>query len=532
MSRISRRTFLRTSVPGLVMAAGAMNSQVKRTTDFTPALVVGTGFGGAVAALRLGLAGIDTIVLERGRRWPITPSGDTFATFEHPDGRAAFLSPFTAVSLIEQQLGLTPPQVDIFAGVLEGVPGQGINVALGAGVGGGSLVYNAISVQPRRELFERVFPPAIAYDEMDAVYYPRVRSVLQPEPIPHDVLETPFYQSTRVNLVQAQRAGFETRLIELAVDWNIVREEIAGTKVPSAIAGQSWYGLNSGAKKSLDRNYLAMAEQTGRVQILPLHVADTITESRNGMYVVEASEIDLHGTVVARRQFACRHLFLAAGSLGTTRLLLKSKTLGLLPRLSDQVGRVWGNNGDFIAVRSAGSSTNPGTGGPAGHFIADYLQDPSAPTSLTELVTPRHLALLPTLSSYVGMGMLPAVGELVYDPSTDRIVPRLAPAADPRLTGFLAAARGMLDRFNATNTDADLQPSTLLFDPTLTAHPLGGAAVGAVCDDCGRVKRHGRLYVVDGAFVPGSSGLVNPSLTIAALAERSMDRILSDDLLR
>jgi hypothetical protein len=62
-----------------------------------------------------------------------------------------------------------------------------------------------------------------------------------------------------VNLDQARTAGLPTRPVELAVDWDIVRDEIAGQTVASAIAGQSFYGLNSGAKRSLDRNYLALA---------------------------------------------------------------------------------------------------------------------------------------------------------------------------------------------------------------------------------------------------------------------------------
>ena len=61
----------------------------------------------------------------------------------------------------------------------------------GAGVGGGSLHYNAILVRPRREIFERIFPPAIDFDEMESVYYPRVESVIQPEPIPPDILARP-----------------------------------------------------------------------------------------------------------------------------------------------------------------------------------------------------------------------------------------------------------------------------------------------------------------------------------------------------
>src|SRR5262249_4379035 len=156
-------------------------------------------------------------------------------------------------------------------------------------------------------------------------YYPRVESVIQPEPIPPDILATPFYQSTRVNFEQAQRAGFTTRIVNLGIDWNVVRAEINGTKVPSAIAGQANYGLNSGAKKSLDQNYLAMAEATGHIEILPLHDVVGITGPRQGVYVVSAHQINEQGEVVARHQFTTRHLFLAAGPIGTTKLLVSAK---------------------------------------------------------------------------------------------------------------------------------------------------------------------------------------------------------------
>jgi cholesterol oxidase len=63
----------------------------------------------------------------------------------------------------------------------------------------------------------------------------------------------------------------------------------------------------------------------------------------------------------------------------------------------------------------------------------------------------------------------------------------------------------------------------------LTYHPAGGAALGRACDLYGRVNGYRRLYVVDGAMLPGSAAGANPSLTITALAERAMDRILAED---
>src|SRR3982751_3317 len=269
---ISRRGFIRSSAAGLGLIATKASAHVI-SSEPVEALVIGSGFGGAIAALRLAQAGIRAVVLERGRRWRITPAQDTFCTFQKPDGRSSWLSNIAT--------GLDPVPIDVYTGVLELINGNGIVLRNGAGVGGGSLAFNAIMLQPTRELFNRVFPRAIDYDEMDQVYFPRVRSILKTAVIPEDVLQTSYYKSTRVNLKQAENANFTTRPVEYCIDFSIVRGEIEGRYVRSAIDGQSWFGLNSGAKNSVDRNYLALAECTGRVEVLPLHVVTDIAENRH-----------------------------------------------------------------------------------------------------------------------------------------------------------------------------------------------------------------------------------------------------------
>jgi cholesterol oxidase len=530
----SRREFIRR---GILAGAGAgfLASGARaweRRSDFVPAVVIGSGFGGSVAALRLGQAGIDTVVLERGRRWPIRSDGDTFATFEQPDGRAYWLREETG----EAALGL--PQlvksIDRYVGVLEVVEGNGIYIGAGAGVGGGSLVFNALIVKPRRELFERLFPREIDYDEMQDLYYPRVKQIIGSAPIPDDILATDYYLSSRVSFEQATTAGFATRPVDLAIDWNIVRDEIAGLRTPSAIAGQSSYGLNSGATRSLDRNYLQMAEATGHVEIVPLHTVTAIERGDGDRYVVTTFRIGDDGEIVSPpRRLVCKYLFLAAGSIGTTRLLVRAKATGALPALNEYVGLHWAANGDIPVIRGLLPPTNAGTGGPGGHFILEDLDNPLGPTSLVEIVLPPHInaALAafgapPHFANYACLGLPPAIGSLAYDPVSDA-VGLTWPASDPRLGNFLAAAQQTLAVLDQANGSL-----TLSFNPAVSAHPLGGVVMGKACDLDGRLKRHPGMYVVDGALIEGTTGLANPSFTIAALAERCMDRILSRDHLK
>ncbi|BAZ47615.1 cholesterol oxidase [Nostoc sp. NIES-4103] len=535
-----RRRFLQSSAlasASLVVSSVFPRSRARANDESVDALIIGSGFGGAVAALRLGQAGINTVVLERGRRWKLTSAYDTFATFRNPDGRVGWLTNTAPIG---------GESIDVYTGVLERVDANGISIFLGAGVGGGSLNYYATTFQPPKDLFYKSFPSSVSYDELDETYYPRVRSVLKASTIPQDILASDYYLSSRVFIDQAVKAGLPYRWNVLNVNWEIVRQQLAGTVKPDLIIGEGVdYGCNSGAKNSLDLNYLRLAEETGYVEILPLHVATEISQVPGYGYRVSYNEISDTGSIIASKSITCRYLFLAAGSIGTSKLLVKAKAKGTLPWLNEHIGQGWGSNGDTFSTRSGLPDTNPGKGGPGGSAIVEHPDNPFGPTALNnapDWQAPQGSlrAICETIPS--------ARGSFKYDWATDSVTLDW-PVDSPGVVQSLKAAEythRLLDKRNTTishkpktevTTDRIMSGMSIKKRPTstvsnaLTVHALGGAVMDQACDTYGRVKNYQGLYVVDGALIPGCTGTAAPSLTIAAIAERCLDKILAEDIL-
>jgi cholesterol oxidase len=510
-NKINRRQFLQTSISATAgFGISGIRASASNSENNVEAIVIGSGFGGAVASLRLAQAGIETIVLERGRRWVITDAGDTFCTYEKPDGRSSWLSSTAVAS--------NNVPIDIYTGLLDLKVGDGINVLRGAGVGGGSLVYNAVTYQPTKENFYKVFPRSINYDELDSTYYPRVRSILKPSPIPDDILQTKYYLAARTFLSSAAKANFKASLLDINVDWDIVRQEITGQKVMSAITGQVLYGMNSGAKNSLDRNYLSMAEATGNVKILPLHVVTEIEEFTPRRFRIVCNQINEQGYFVAQKTFTCRYLFLAAGSIGTTELLLRAKYNGKLRRLNDNVGMFWGTNGDSVGIVITKDQTNPTEGGPAVAVIEDF-NNPVAPVVIEQIPFP---SVPEGVYAALGQGITLSSGKLTYNAQT-RSADLFWPKNSANNQKIAQAYLSTYQKLNQASGTSNSQP----LDFSTSVHPLGGATVGTVCNSRMKVKGYANLFVIDGAFIPGSTACANPSLTIAALAELCMDKFLN-----
>ncbi|KMS87398.1 MULTISPECIES: GMC oxidoreductase [Streptomyces] len=497
--------------------------------DNSPAIVVGSGYGGAVAALRLGQAGIRTLVLEMGRLWnTVGADGKVFCSTSAPDQRSMWFRSRTEAPLATfLWLDVVDRAITPYPGVLDRVHYDHMSVYVGRGVGGGSLVNGGMAVTPPRSYFTEQFP-AVDADEMYGTWFPRARAMLGVNSVDPAWFEsTEWYRFTRTSRKAAANAGLKTTFVPNVHDFDHMRREAAGTAPKSALAGEVIYGNNHG-KRSLDRTYLAAALGTGNVTIHTLEKVTSVTRAGDGSYVLTADRIDETGSVVGTRQYGCTRLFLGGGSLGTTELLVRARDTGTLPDLSRAVGAGWGTNGNTMLGRAnhvwdtvgADQATMPVMG------IDDWA-NPDNPVFAE--IAPLPMGFEHWISLYLAITKNPERATFSYDASSGAV--RLGwTAAQSAVSAGMA--KKLFDRINAANATIyryDLFGSgDKVFADDFTYHPLGGCVLGRATDTYGRVKGYPRLYVTDGSLVPGSIG-VNPFVTITALAERTMARVLAED---
>ncbi|MFJ8359722.1 GMC oxidoreductase [Streptomyces sp. NPDC093984] len=497
--------------------------------DSAPAIVIGSGYGGAVAALRLGQAGIRTLVLEMGRLWN-TPGSDgtVFCSTSAPDRRSMWFRTRTEAPLATfLWLDVVNRDISPYPGVLDRVHFDAMSVYVGRGVGGGSLVNGGMAVTPVQSYFSEQFPTVDA-TEMYGTYFPRARAMLGVNTIDPAWFEsTEWYRFARTSRKAAANTGLKTTFVPNVYDFAYMRREADGTATRSALAGEVIYGNNHG-KRSLDRTYLAAALGTGNVTINTLERVREIRRAADGTYVLTADRIDVTGAVVETKQYGCTYLFLAAGSIGTTELLVRARETGTLPALDASVGTGWGTNGNVMLGRAnhvwdtvgADESTIPVMG------IDDWA---NADNPVFAEIAPLPTGLEHWVSLYLAITKNPQRASFTYDPSTDGV--KLGWSAAQSAVS-VRMAKKLFDRINTANSTIyryDLfGAGSKVFADDFTYHPLGGCVLGRATDGHGRVKGYSRLYVTDGSLVPGNLG-VNPFLTITALAERTMARVLAED---
>jgi len=516
-------------------------------------LIVGSGFGGSVAALRLAEKGYRVAVLEAGRRY----GPEDFARTNWDLRRSLWIPKLFCHGILR-----LPLLRDVLVGS-------------GAGVGGGSLVYANTLPVPRREVFGRPdWPAGVDWESELAPHYATARRMLGATTNP---------RLTRADEVLKECAddigkGATFHPTEVAVFFGepgrTVPDPYFGGEGPErsgcVFCGGCMVGCRHNAKNTLDKNYLYLAEKLG-VEISPETQVDRIKQPADRGFELSS----FRSTRLFRRgrtTWRAPMVVLAAGVLGTIDLMLRAREEKWLPDLSPSLGRQVRTNSEAIVGATSYSKDADFTEGvaitssiypddvthiqpvryPRGSdfigLLAKPLTDggPGMPRPLRFLV---NSLLRPGdfLRSLMPRGWAQHTILLLVMQVTDndlRLVRRrrwfwpfrthLASApstsGDKRNPSYIPIANDMARRVaRKIGGWPSSSVNEVLFDIPSTAHILGGAVIGsdvelAVCDERNRVFGYSGLYVVDGSAIPVNLG-VNPSLTITAVAERAMSLI-------
>ncbi|RAY16665.1 FAD-dependent oxidoreductase [Actinomadura craniellae] len=553
------------------------------------AVVVGSGFGGSVAAYRLAEAGLSVAVLERGQ---------AYAPGDFPRSPA------------EMSRAFWDPHEGLY-GMFDVWRFKGCDSVVSSGLGGGSLIYANVLLRKDERWFvdERpgtdgktgYQPWPVTRADLDP-HYDAVERMLAPTPYP---LGRPAYADTPKTHAMQDAAA------ELGLDWSLPPLAVSFAPSPGAepglglpivepsygnlhdaprrtcrLCGECDIGCNDGAKNSLDHTYLSAARHHG-ADLRTGHEVRAVRPRPGGGYLVDYVVHDIGRPHEPRRRrdlpvhtIGCDRLVLAAGTYGTAYLLLRSRAA--FPGLSAALGTRFCGNGDLLTfltnakdrnrVRPLDAGHGPVItsairlpdeldGGPGGRGA--YIQDGGYPDLVAWMVegadVPGQVSravrflwerfvdffqdapdtnLSHELSELVGSGAL-SVSSL----------PLLGMGRDTP-DGLLRLKDGRLDTIWSTETSeehferlrktmqrmADVLGAGYADNPIwfrkriVTVHPLGGVPMGrhpgeGVCDSHGEVFGFPGLYIADGAAMPGPVG-ANPSLTIAALADRMCTHLL------
>ncbi len=547
-------------------------------------VVVGSGFGGSVTAYRFAEAGHSVVLLERGKRYPPgsfarSPSEMSRNFWDPSEGRHGLFHIWSF---------------------------RGIEAVVSSGLGGGSLIYANVLLRKDEKWFVQDSP-----FEGGTETWPVTRAKLDRH---YDVVEKmigvqrfpagqPSYErsaKTAALKAVADRLGLEWQLPPLAVSFSANGgDPQQGVPIPEPeygnlhgvprrtclMTGACDLGCNNGAKNTLDHTYLSAALHHGADIRTRCEVRSFAPRPGGGWSVRYVEHKPQHeGSPTPTRglpliEITCDRLVLAAGTLGTTYLLLRNRSM--LPALSPLIGHRFSGNGDLLGFvvdasdagleGSLGSSSAPVItsairmpdevdGGRGRGFYVEDAGYPGFADWLLEVgdfkqQIQRWLAfgsarlrarILGAPRSEISSELARALGEGRASGGTMPLLGmgRDVPDGVMRLrTGFLDVdwtTETSLDYFaEVRSTMADIAAGLggrFVANPmdwmhrVITVHPLGGAPMGrdrqsGVIDEWGEVFGHPGLYVADGSAMPGPVG-ANPSLTIAAFADRMCSHLL------
>jgi len=518
------------------------------------AVIIGSGYGGGVTASRLARMGQKVCVLERGREFR---TGDFPSRF--PD--------------LKNNIKATGERLSSGSdgALYDFRSGADIHVLMGRGLGGGSLINAGVALRPDPRVFEHTAWPAEITRTSDLDEgFSRAKRMLRPAT--HDAAAT----MTKYKALERAGNANQTSIApaEVVVNFNDTTNPAGVSQPACTLCGDCCAGCNVGAKNTVALTYLPDAHSHGAEIFTEIRVGH-VEKTDNG-WRVSAKTVSDNKEITIETET----VILAAGTLGSTEILLRSRERGL--NLSDRLGKGFSANGDIIAFGyGADDKVNAiGVGHPPRVELDDvgacvsgqikisdpgnldhemYVQEGVLPSALAPLLPMvfipggRILGALKSLVKGVYNGPFAnlhtffavshdsAQGEMTLQ--NDRLSLSWPDVASEPVFARLDA---MLEKIsNASGADYIKNPldKTMVGNRPATAHPLGGCAMGRDARD-GVVNHkcqvftgdtgpdpsatHKGLYVCDGSVIPRSLG-VNPLLTITALTERAMILLARDN---
>jgi cholesterol oxidase len=517
-------------------------------------LVIGSGFGGSVSALRLSEKGHSVGVLECGRR---------FADHELPSSTADLKRYFW-----NPRLGMK--------GIFRLTTFRDVSVVSGCGVGGGSLGYaNTLYVPPKQFFEDRQWAEMNDWESALAPHYAEAQRMLGVVQTPTD---DPADQLLR-ELGEELGVGDTYKKTPVGVYFGepgvTVPDPFFGGEGPERTGcrecGRCMVGCPHGSKNTLVKNYLYLAEKRG-AQVMPERTVVDVRPLGDGSgkdgYEVESVRSGAWLRKERKVQRA-RGVVVSAGPLGTNKLLQRCRLNGSLGRISARLGELVRTNSesilmvtvpedypdDLIKRVAITSSIYPdpnthietvtyGDDGDSMHRLYTLLVGDGTrvtrplkwlvqvllhPRRLAQVLFPKHysrrtiiILVMQTLDNAIALrpreGPLGSLW-LKTEQDPEKPIPTFIPVANQAAEWFAKRTGGIAQ---SSTTEA-------LFNIPTTAHILGGAVIApdpsrGVIDAQQRVYGYENLLVCDGSAIPANVG-VNPSLTITALAEHAMSHI-------